>query len=380
MNTLATEMDVALDGVTTDAIEQQMLTLESLIGRARATQVMLLREIDRRQVPLADGCASVKEWVTGRLDVHPVTGGELAFLAKSSTRNDEMAAGEVSFDRAAATARLRAAGADEATIERSRMVGVQQIRRIEGLHRRHQRRDETQAFEDRHLYLQFSLDFMWVQLRGGLPGVDGERLLAGLDERADALVSEHDEHRPALPQRRADALVSWAMDELDRDVSSNDDAVAGEGRSHRMHGAIFIDGELAAVSRGEAGASTVNGLRIGPHTLEEILCSGTIDITLIDNGVVKAVGVSSSALPPRTRRDVLQRDGGCTADGCTSRYRLQPHHIVPRSHGGTDDPKNLTTLCWFHHHVVVHQRGYTIDPQSPPGKRRFTPPTRAPPE
>ncbi len=384
MNTITPETISDLDRVTIDTIEQEMLALESLIGRARARQVTLLREIDRRQVPTGDGCASVKEWVTGRLDLHPVTGGELAFLAKSGSNMSDLAAGGISFDRAAAIARLKAAGADEVTIERSRGVAVQQVRRIESQHTLHKLRDETQVFEDRHLYAQFSLDFTWVQIRGGLAGVDGERLLAGLDQRADTLVSEDDEHRPALPQRRADALVSWALDELDGDVGSSDggtgDGGTGNGRSHRMHGAIFIDAQLAARSRGEAGASTRHGLRVGPNTLAEILCSGTIDITLVDDGILKAVGTGSSSLPPRTRRYVLQRDGGCTADGCTSRYRLEPHHILPRSMGGSDDPINLTTLCWFHHHVVVHQRGYEIDPQSPPGRRRFRRSTRAPPD
>ncbi|MEA3501731.1 MAG: HNH endonuclease, partial [Actinomycetota bacterium] len=56
---------------------------------------------------------------------------------------------------------------------------------------------------------------------------------------------------------------------------------------------------------------------------------------------------------------------------CTSRYRLEPHHIVLRSDGGTHDPENLTTLCWFHHHVAVHQQGFRIDPNSPALCRRL---------
>jgi hypothetical protein len=84
-----------------------------------------------------------------------------------------------------------------------------------------------------------------------------------------------------------------------------------------------------------------------------------------------AFGDAESAIPPRTKRYVLFRDGGCTADGCASRYRLQPHHINPRARDGNHDPVNLTSLCWFHHHVVVHQMGYTIDPGSPPRRRRF---------
>ena len=89
-------------------------------------------------------------------------------------------------------------------------------------------------------------------------------------------------------------------------------------------------------------------------------------------------------IPPRVRRYVLARDGGCTADACRSRHRLQVHHIIPRSQGGTHDPENLATLCWFHHHVVVHGMSYAIDPDTPPHptppqRRRFKPPGNGPP-
>ncbi|MDH3250571.1 MAG: HNH endonuclease, partial [Acidimicrobiia bacterium] len=92
------------------------------------------------------------------------------------------------------------------------------------------------------------------------------------------------------------------------------------------------------------------------------------------DGTPLAVGTARSAIPPRTRRYVLARDGGCAADGCTSMTRLQPHHIRPRSQLGDNHPDNLATLCWFHHHVVIHGRGFRIDPDSPPQRRRFLPP------
>ena len=41
----------------------------------------LLREIDRRQTPTADGCRSLAEWVTGRLDLAPDTAKTLVTAA-----------------------------------------------------------------------------------------------------------------------------------------------------------------------------------------------------------------------------------------------------------------------------------------------------------
>jgi HNH endonuclease len=86
------------------------------------------------------------------------------------------------------------------------------------------------------------------------------------------------------------------------------------------------------------------------------------------------VGAKTRTLPGRLRRAIHLRDRICTADGCLSTHRLQPHHIVHRADGGDDDPSNLTLLCWFHHHVVIHRRGHRIDPTSAPGRIRFLPP------
>ena len=36
--------------------------------------------------------------------------------------------------------------------------------------------------------------------------------------------------------------------------------------------------------------------------------------------------------------------------------------------------ENLATLCWYHHHVVVHGMGYRIDPTAPAQRKRFLPP------
>lgn len=45
--------------MTTDAIEQQHLAVESAVARGRALQIAAIAELDRRQVHTADGCRSI---------------------------------------------------------------------------------------------------------------------------------------------------------------------------------------------------------------------------------------------------------------------------------------------------------------------------------
>jgi hypothetical protein len=58
--------------------------------------------------------------------------------------------------------------------------------------------------------------------------------------------------------------------------------------------------------------------------------------------------VNKAPVPPKLRYQVLRRDNFCCqACGAQASAETPLHvdHIVPRKHGGTNDPSNLQTLC-----------------------------------
>src|SRR5665811_1525 len=105
--------------LTMDTIEQTLAEGEATIARVRRSQMVLIREADRRQTLLADGCRSLVEWVTGRLDVAPDTAKTLVATARRletlPTVEAAVADGSISFDRTAAVARI-AGPSEDATI------------------------------------------------------------------------------------------------------------------------------------------------------------------------------------------------------------------------------------------------------------------------
>jgi len=322
-------MDDHIAAATDDLLEQILCEAEAAVARLRAVQASIVVELDRRQVATADGCHSTAEWVAGRLDLAP---------------GDDL-------------------------LDMGRRFDITGLRRRASRVRRMTRHDERRAFADRYLVVQPSLDESAWRLHGLLPGADGCIVERALDQRADGF--------PLLPggttcsrgQRHADALVSLATDSLG--------GTGDGGGAATPLVTVFVDAAAAASTGGEAGAAVAAGPRVGPGTLQELLCGGAVEVVATTaHGTPLAVGRSSRLIPPRLRRWVLHRDGCCTADGCTSRHRLQAHHVTPWSEGGPTDPGNLTTLCWFHHHVVVHGMGHAVDPASPPGRRRFLRPGR----
>ena len=349
---------------TMDRIETRLVEIETTIGRLRAVQVELLGEIDGRQAPLADGCRTLAEWICSRLDVAPETGRLLSRMVHSDAGavTDELAGGDVTFDRACELIRLSSPTHGE--IEGSRRFDIAGLRRLIAADRQVTPVCERDAFESRHLVMQPNLDESSWRLWGSFPGHEGAIVDQVLTDRADTFPTPPDGVGYTHSQRKADALVSVCTDHA-----------GGGGPSTVV--SVFVD----ATPRSTQGvrAEVAAGPRVGPATLEKLLCGGTVEVTAVtENGQPLGIGRRSAAIPPRLKRFVLWRDQGCVIDGCTSRYRLQPHHIVPFSEGGATEVDNLATLCWFHHHVVVHGMGYHLDPGSSPHRRRFLTPPAGP--
>ncbi|HET9233320.1 MAG TPA: HNH endonuclease [Candidatus Eisenbacteria bacterium] len=63
---------------------------------------------------------------------------------------------------------------------------------------------------------------------------------------------------------------------------------------------------------------------------------------------------------------IFERDEWrCRAPGCSSRRRLEAHHVIFRSHNGSDDPKNLVTLCHAHHRRGIHEGTLRVEGTAP---------------
>ncbi len=357
-------MTAHLDDHSTDRLQQALRTAELEIARLRASQSVILSELDRRQVSMADGARTFTEWTAAALDVEPSTARS---LVDASRMESVVGTEHCSFDRSVAMARLSASGADEVTLRRAWGFDLSGVARIASRRRPTTAAHERSLAESRFLMVQPRLDRSAYRISGQLPGLEGEFVAQVLREAADSLPSTPGLEREPLATRQADGLVDVCQRAVDR--GGNEDGAP----LSVPHLSIFADARDAAPTNGETGVWLASGTAVGPVTLERILCEGTVEVTaLTTDGVPLAVGDASTAIPPRTRRYVLHRDGGtCTIDGCRSRYRLQSHHIEPRAVDGNNDPDNLTTVCWYHHHVVIHGRGYHLDPNSPPQRRRL---------
>ncbi len=365
--------------VSPDVREQRILDCERVIAQLRGLQAQELAVLDRQQVATGDGARTLVEWCAARFDVSRQTARDLVLAARSEHAdiNSALAEGDITFDRATHTTRLANTGYTDALATTAGYdIGALHRLRVsrEPLHEG----DETDMFEHRSLALQPRLDES--QYTGWLTmgGTDAKTLETALMRRAEQL-------RRQLPdgtvlsrsQLLHDSLVDMATDDL-----------AASTQGAESPGAIitvFVDPTPTDMTSPTVDRRPVvrldNGTRIGPNTLQQLVCTGAV-IELNTDTEPLGIGRTSKAVPPRLKRWVIHRDlGACTIAGCDSTYRLQPHHIIHWADGGETEEENLATLCWFHHHVVIHRHGFALDPESPPQARQFhrKPRSRPPP-
>ena len=80
-------------------------------------------------------------------------------------------------------------------------------------------------------------------------------------------------------------------------------------------------------------------------------------------------------IPVHLRRLVSLRDQGCGYPGGCDQpaARCEPHHVHHRADGGPTSLTNLKDYCWWHHHVLLHQLGWTLT-VNPDGTSQVTSP------
>ncbi|CAN5878258.1 hypothetical protein BH23ACT5_BH23ACT5_14100 [soil metagenome] len=352
--------------LSTDQLELELTRLESLKTRAAALQTVLIAEAESRQLALLDGSRTMTEWVSARLDTGTDTARRLVTLSRARADRPLIAHrldhGEIGPERAAAICAMTPAGSEEDALAHTRGLDLAGVARLAARHRRISRSSEERSHDSSYLVIQPTLDESWWRLWGGLTGPAGAVVEEALRQRGDQLPDDSS----SAAHRRALALESVCGDSIEGSLPES-------GGSGGPAVTAFFDFDLAARTGAETGAELAFGPRLGPAALAELVCQGSVRLVGLSGDRPVVTTDMRRTIPPAIRDYVMFRDGACRAPGCRSRNRLQPHHVVHRSHGGGHDPENLVTLCWFHHHIVVHRRGMRIEFQSGGGIRFVLP-------
>jgi hypothetical protein len=181
----------------------------------------------------------------------------------------------------------------------------------------------------------------------------GEELFAALDPlcRPVPLPDGAPDPRP-IGRRRADAFGQLVRSYL----SSSQRPASGGVLPHvtliRPAGPLCDDGGVATLGFG----GPVSGI-----TAELITCDSTLTSVTVDgSGAPLDVGRSERLFPPKIRKALAARDGGCAFPGCGRPVSwCDAHHITPWSQGGRTSLDNGVLFCRCHH-TVIHHGGWQV--------------------
>jgi hypothetical protein len=99
----------------------------------------------------------------------------------------------------------------------------------------------------------------------------------------------------------------------------------------------------------------------GPGGLASFLRRQELGARLAGPSLPLDVGVSKD-VPAGIRQAIIERDQHCRFPGGCDQpaSRCEIHHLTHRARGGKTSVNDCALFCWYHHHVVIHEMGWTV--------------------
>jgi hypothetical protein len=99
----------------------------------------------------------------------------------------------------------------------------------------------------------------------------------------------------------------------------------------------------------------------GPGGLASFLRRNQLGARLAGPSLPLDVGVSKD-VPAGIRQAIIERDQHCRFPGGCDQpaSRCEIHHLTPRARGGKTSLNDCALFCWHHHHIVIHEMGWTV--------------------
>jgi hypothetical protein len=339
-----------------------VLSLMQLLFAKRAAEFAATNEYQD------DGAATSIDWI--RIHCH-MTGPQAANYVAVGEHLDElpqsvvaMTEGGIGFGHVVAMARTTDALAasptgqllnEERLLEKARENTVGKFHYI-CRHLRHAAdpqgyaASEAELVENRSLRMSTYEDGA-ILLSGVLDPVGGAAVRSALEPLARR--SGADDDRP-YDRRMADALVDMSMHALDN-------GLVPQNASQRTHLQVTTSLETLKNLDGAPAAELEFSLPISSKAVERLACDCSLTRILLDSdSMVIDIGRAKRVISGPARKALNVRDRGCTWPGCDRPATWSSgHHLVHWIHGGTNEPHNLTLLC-YRHHWMVHEGGWQI--------------------
>jgi hypothetical protein len=384
-------------------LEREITELAAHINAATCRWLVLVGEFDRREGWADWGCRSCSHWLSYHCGLSPAAGREQVRVARSladlpATRA-AFARGELCYSQVRALTRIATPETERDLLVVARHATAGQLEVIVRAYRGVLATATGVGTAERYVRCDHDDDGSLL-LRARLPAEEGALVLAALQAGRDAIR----EGRAARPGRAdtndadpgagaAKVLGGSASAETTHtgdteppsaeppDVAppaaaptpSSADALvlmaetllstgAAERGGDNYQVVVHVDAATLAHDDDDDGTCQLDhGTALHPETARRLACDASLVRILERDGRPLSVGRKTRTIPPALKRALNARDPVCRFPGCPQRRYLHAHHIQHWAKGGRTDLNNLVHLC-THHHRLLHEGGYTVQP------------------
>jgi Domain of unknown function (DUF222)/HNH endonuclease len=398
-----------LETLPLEWLEREITELAAHINAATCRWLVLVGEFDRREGWADWGCKSCSHWLSYHGGLSPAAGREQVRVARSLADlpavRAAFARGELCYSQVRALTRIATAETERDLLVVARHATAGQLEVIVRAYRGVLATAAGAGPAERYVRCDHDDDGSLL-LRARLAAEEGALVLAALEAGRDAIregraprpgradANDTDPRAcaaeapggsasaettqigdseapsadppPAEPPTAAptpssaDALVLMA----ERLLSSE---AAGRGSGDNYQVVVHVDAAALADHDDHDGdgdgrtCQLEHGSALHAETARRLACDSSLVRILERDGRPLSIGRKTRAVPPALKRALNTRDPVCRFPGCPQRRYLHAHHIHHWANGGRTDLDNLIHLC-SHHHRLVHEGGYTIQP------------------
>jgi Domain of unknown function (DUF222)/HNH endonuclease len=356
--------DLNLIGAAASLSDEEITScLDGLFRQKAAVEgaiVVLMGEVERRQVYRGDGATGPEPWAVERFGVSVPTArayarvGERAWDLPHLT--EALCLGEVSFDKVRAVADVAGPESDQALSEAAKECTVRQLADL-ALAGAPTRKAGAGGVPERRRSLRCNDALGTINVQ--LPPAPYAEARACLEARARSFGSDGE---TPYDERLCDAFLDLVRGERGGDRASDDDRDTKPAPSPYV---VVVHVPLASVLEDQGEPSALGGELeraglISTQAVRQVACDATVVLALDDDVGHTMYEGRARRVPSETqRREVARRDRHCRFPGCVNATFTNVHHIVAWKPGGRTDLDNLALLC-VHHHHLVHSRGWEM--------------------
>ena len=367
-------------GMDDDTLATSVATLAAHIHAATYRLLVLIAELDRRELWAAQGALSCAHWLSWACGIDAHTAREKVRVARAledlPLLSEAFSRGEFGYSKARALTRVATSDNEANRLEIGLHGTAAHVEKFVRLYRQATHANETERADARQRERGLTFwheDDGTVVLHGRFPPEMAARILGALEAAVDAHAVEQpaavwsQEHAkgsppdvprgtptptPPVTVRRADALAWMA----DRGFESGDAPALSPDRHEIV---VHVDAAVLA-GAGTGRCEIESHAALAGETARRLCCDAGI-VAAVDGpaGEPLAVGRRTRSVPAAMRRALLIRDRGCRFPGCASTHRLHGHHVRHWAKGGDTSLDNLILLCPFHNRLV-HEGGFDV--------------------